>query len=129
MKKSPYFFNASNVPFTPYFCLLVFGILVTVVLFVFSCLAHLALQNVKKDFRIFVTSLPKVTKNQKWDERNKCHPFLKISNLVIYKTSNIKLYLLLLTKRMALKLKSKALMVVLIHVHIIDFDFNTLKLN
>ena len=47
------------------------GILVTLVVwfcFCFFCLAHLVLQNVNKDYVIFsyfVTSLPKVTKNQK----------------------------------------------------------------
>ena len=39
----------------------------------FFRLAHLAFQNVNKDyviFHIFVTLLPKVTKHKKWDERN-----------------------------------------------------------
>ena len=40
---------------------------------VFSRLAHLTLQNVNTEFvifHIFVTLLPKVTKNEKWDEQN-----------------------------------------------------------
>ena len=74
----PYFafqWLLSCVLFIPCFRLLVFGILVTLVAwlsFCFFCLAHLALQNVNKDFCIFLTSTPKVTKNknEKWDERN-----------------------------------------------------------
>jgi hypothetical protein len=41
---------------------------------VFFGLAHLALQNVNKDYVIiciFVTQSPKVNKNKKWDERIK----------------------------------------------------------
>ena len=48
--------NYSNVSFIPYFAFLVFGILVTIVAwfsFRFFCLAHLALQNVNKDYIIF----------------------------------------------------------------------------
>ena len=60
-----------NVSFIPYFRILVFGILVTLVAwfsFRFFRLAHLALQNVNKDYIVllyFITSSPKVTKNQK----------------------------------------------------------------
>ena len=46
----------SYVYFIPYFCLLVCGILVTLVAwfsFCFFCLSHLALQNVNKDYIIF----------------------------------------------------------------------------
>jgi hypothetical protein len=42
------------VSFISYFCLLVFGILVTLVSFGFFGLAHLALQNVNKDYVIFL---------------------------------------------------------------------------
>ena len=64
------YFKYNYVSFIPYFHILVFGILVTLVAwfsFCFFCLAHLALQNVNKDYlcNIFVTSLPKVTKSQK----------------------------------------------------------------
>ena len=64
------------VSFIPYFCLLVFGILVTLVawsLFCFFCLAHLALQNVNKDYATFsylhnfvAKKWPKI-KNKKYD--------------------------------------------------------------
>ena len=58
-----------NVLFIPYFCLLVFGILVTLLTWFFFHLAHLDLQNVNKDHIIFSyfcnTSSSKVTKTKK----------------------------------------------------------------
>ena len=65
------------VSFIPYFCLLVFGTLVTlcscVIFSVFFCLAHLALQNVSKDYVTFLYFCNFVRKNdQKWEEGNNC---------------------------------------------------------
>ena len=67
--------------FIPYFRLLVFGILVTLVAwfsFCFfpscpSCLAKCK----QRLCNIFISSSPKVTKNEKWDERNKGCDFTK----------------------------------------------------
>ena len=62
--------------FIPYFRLLVFGILVTLVAwfsFWFFPSGPSCLEKCKQRLRnIFVTSLSKVTKNEKWDERNIC---------------------------------------------------------
>ena len=62
-----------NVLFVPYFRLLVFGILVTLVAWfsTFFCFAHLTLQNVNKDYQIFLYFWKFVAKNKKWDELNK----------------------------------------------------------
>ena len=61
------------VSFIPYFRFLVFGILVTLVAFRFFRLAHLALQNVNKDYVIFwyfPNFVAKSDQKPKWDERN-----------------------------------------------------------
>ena len=58
----------TNVLLIPYFCLLVFGILVTLVAWFSFLFFHLALQNVNKDYVIFLyfcNFVAKVTKNQK----------------------------------------------------------------
>ena len=57
---------------TPMFGFWYFGHFSFVIFFPFFCLAHLALLNINKDYviHIFVNSWPKVTKNEKWDERN-----------------------------------------------------------
>ena len=63
------------VSFIPYFRLLVFGILVTLVAwfsfrFFPSCPSCPSILKIKWFFCIVVSSSPKGTKNQKWDERN-----------------------------------------------------------
>ena len=81
----------TNVSFIPYFHLLVFGILVTLLrdfLSCFFCLAHLALQNVNKDYIIFLYCRNFVAKS---DQKQKIGWTKHKKDILLYKYKRLRL--------------------------------------